>query len=624
MAQSFQQQSLQRKLIYFGVIVLLFFATLGVKARDVFGFRGITGRAEDLQLREKNQGEVRLTDSAFRLTLTGSRGLVVCGLWLVAQEKQKKNEWSELELVIDALTKLQPHFITPWRFHSWNLAYNVSVESDRIKDKYFYITRGIDLLADGERVNQDDPDLRRDVGYFYQDKMGMSDEANTLRSLLQMSCIDPLERDPRKLRPNPNERLKINEEALKDFCTKHPALVRRLYTSLGCKRPGDLVDFLEFNRKIPSRYEDKADNVARISTPLKPERDRFPILPPAPPGGDARMRPGLDEAELTNDSNLRDDFDNYAAARAWFGFAQEPLGPPWNRIPRYQPILFKGMPARAQVFIAERLEKEGWFDQRWPLREWFSEPVELGENPEEWAAKAWGDAFKMYEAYGAATGIYFKDKADEDKLTRAQRSQYQSRQRITNFSYFLARSDVEKEPEAIAARRLFYDAEAMRKQGDRTGMLEKFEDKGAFGPPDTWRDAKKRSGWTKIYYDRPKFRGLELVQEDAYELELKYLRAVQDVRGPEARRSQEACKAMAEAALAGRVPCWVGLLPLKPAEPRFPGPFDGVDSDGMPLIGEEAIAIIRSRLGLPGRTDLAAVPPPATFSGAPPAPSVQP
>lgn len=80
MANVYQQQSLRRKLIYFGLIVALFAATLVVR-KSAFG---VESQAQQLQLREEDVGQVELTGSAFRLTLTGSRGLVVCYLWLMA------------------------------------------------------------------------------------------------------------------------------------------------------------------------------------------------------------------------------------------------------------------------------------------------------------------------------------------------------------------------------------------------------------------------------------------------------------------------------------------------------------------------------------------------------------
>jgi hypothetical protein len=142
MGSPFQQQSLQRKIIYIVMILVLSFATYLLRQSDKLwpGTQvplGIDAQARALELREQDRGEVGLTGSALRLTLLGSRGLVVCYLWTAATKKQMKHEWNELELIVDSLTKLQPHFITPWLFQSWNLAYNVSVESDRIRDKYF-------------------------------------------------------------------------------------------------------------------------------------------------------------------------------------------------------------------------------------------------------------------------------------------------------------------------------------------------------------------------------------------------------------------------------------------------------------------------------------------------------
>ena len=98
--------------------------------------------------------EAESDPDAIGLLLTGSRGAAVTILWKAAIDKQMKNEWNELELIVRSLTKLQPHFITPWLFQSWNLSYNVSVECGRIRDKYFYISRGVELLVDGFLRNQ--------------------------------------------------------------------------------------------------------------------------------------------------------------------------------------------------------------------------------------------------------------------------------------------------------------------------------------------------------------------------------------------------------------------------------------------------------------------------------------
>jgi hypothetical protein len=190
MASPLQQQSVQRKLIYFGLIVALFTGTLFLRGR-------LEAQAEhpDLDLREKTQGkDVAFDSSALRLMLFGARGAVVCYLWFDANEKQKTHEWNLLEQRVNLIVKLQPHFITPWLYQSWNLAYNVSVEFDRIKDKYFYVARGVELLAEGERQNKHNAEMRFYIANTQQGKMGISDENNTMRSLYQMSCMDPRER----------------------------------------------------------------------------------------------------------------------------------------------------------------------------------------------------------------------------------------------------------------------------------------------------------------------------------------------------------------------------------------------------------------------------------------------
>src|SRR5215471_12193371 len=234
MPSPLQQPSTQRKLVYFGLIFALFvvntFFWRGMDTADgrsQFAWPTLTSQANDLELREISRGEdTELLGSTIRLLLTGSRGAATTLLWKAAIDKQMKNEWNELELIVRSLTKLQPHFLTPWLFQSWNLAYNVSVESDRVKDKYFYIGRGIDLLAQGERVNKDNPDMRYWIGFYYQNKFGVSDEANTLRSLFQLSCIRPDERNPDQLAPKDRTgRRVVDTEKFKQFCEQHPQLV---------------------------------------------------------------------------------------------------------------------------------------------------------------------------------------------------------------------------------------------------------------------------------------------------------------------------------------------------------------------------------------------------------------
>ena len=102
MASPFQQQSLQRKFIYFGLVVALFTGSL------LFRKLVINTKAEELRLRSVDQGEVALTDTAMRLSLGGLRGLAVTSLWLTAIEHQKRHDWEFASFMHDlALFGLQ-------------------------------------------------------------------------------------------------------------------------------------------------------------------------------------------------------------------------------------------------------------------------------------------------------------------------------------------------------------------------------------------------------------------------------------------------------------------------------------------------------------------------------------
>jgi hypothetical protein len=511
-ANRFQQQSLQRKLIYIGLILVFFIGSL------FFRKYYVEPQAKELGVREESLGEVELTDKALRLTLTGSRGFAVCGLWAAAIEKQRKHEWNETELLVRSLIKLQPHFVTPWLFQSWNLAYNVSVECDRVKDKYFYVTRGIQLLAEGDRQNKDNPDMRFFVGMYTQNKMGISDEANTMRCLFQMSCIDPKDRDPASLRTMSGNQSTINWERYEEFCLRHPQLVRRLRDHLRCKTPDDVIDFLTANQKIPGRFEEKAD-VARDSenkaSQPKSVAERFPALPP---------QSQYDPNELTYDSDLDDSIDNYAVGRAWFGYSQDPLATEGDRPgkrPRFMnQKIFEGYPARGQAYVPERMEKEGWFDtEGWEIKDWFPDPRSKSAaarrtlvvgNEHHWAEDAWARAHAMYERHGREHGLLKPDK-EVDAMPQAEREQYEYTRMLTNFPHFYFKTKVEARPEVVTARKLFFKAEQLRRAGERDKALK------------TYQDPRALSAWIKILLANIEFSLDDDIQEESYMMQRRYM-----------------------------------------------------------------------------------------------------
>lgn len=606
---NFQQQSLIRKLTYFGIILVLFAVTLGIRS---FPGYGLNDQAKALSIRDEDLGEGDLTGQAVQLTLVGSRGITICGLWAAAQDKQAKHKWDELEMIVRSLTKLQPHFIAPWRFQSWNLAYNVSVESDRVKDKFFFITRGIDLAAEGERKNKNNPDLRWDVGYFFQDKIGMADEANTLRCLFQLSCIDPLERKPSRFRSTGSDYVDKMEE-FKDFCEKHPLLVRRLRETLRCQNPEDVVDFLEANQKIPSRFEELGYGGAQETTPLKSPDDRFPPLPPV-------SRYGVQWNELNIDSpssDLDDSLDNYAVARSWLCYAQDPLDDPDHpRRPRLlATVIFMGYPSRAQHYLAEQREKEGWYDKTgWEIPKWtFPTEKNRPDGPQStitvgkdrlWAEEAWDRAYKMTEYRGEISKLNLTTN-ERAALPLDARHIFDVNKNLSNYEHFLRISKVERTRNAITARRLLHQARKLDDVGDYDQAKPIFESPEAFGPPTTWENS-KTTGWKKVLLDYPDYADEDDVQQETYAFQHQYKHTLQELAGPIYKQLVVMNDALGQAAL------WTGAMPFGIREPWYTpsiqlhrrlhaqvqGPFDDLNAKGERFISPDNESGARQSMGL--------------------------
>jgi hypothetical protein len=682
MASPLQQAGARRKLIYFGLIVALFtISTFFWRGTSLAGTPPewtVAGRAGDLELSEADQGDAELTGSAVRLSLTGSRGLAVCALWISAIEKQKKNEWHEVELLVRSVTRLQPHFITPWLFQSWNLTYNVSVESERLNDMYFYISRGIELLAEGDRINKNSPDLRYWMGFYYQNKFGVSDKVDTMRNFFQMSCIPLSQRDSnylQKLDPNdPRGKNKVvNMENFEKFCVAHPQLVRRLRERRGKGTPQEIVDFLIDNRKVPCRYNSPEDagpfNTGRED--LKSAGVQFPILPP-------KFAEGPEEANP--DSELDDSFDAFLAARAWFTYSTVPLPEPTGvpgptprltaeearkyRIPR-QPMMIifvQGAP-RAESYYAERLQSEGWFDQsgwtvdarRASTDKWFpGRDVVIG-NTQNWSANTWTKAHQMWEQHGRRHGLYLspEQKAGYEEQAKAYRAAYpesgsglqpapndlslipsweahntlvylRQNLQVTNYEHFLYGSEVEMEKETIEARKLFFEANKLKDRNDQEAIR-------------TFVEAFEK--WKTRLVRFEQFRLDERTQDESYERQVDFLNLVRNnPLSDETRKLLEAKKLVVEypelrqavavlgQSASGPAVAWdsVGAVRLgyEDRELTRPvlsvrGPLDGEFAPGKPWINIDAYARAASRA--PGGA-APVTPPGPTPQPIPPAP----
>lgn len=424
MAMTPVEQARVRKLIYAGLIILLFtglviFRQLGV----------VENAAERYGISETNIGKTDLGGSAARFLLASFRGPLICSLWWEAIELQRRHEWHEMEIIIKSLTKLQPHFRRPWEYQGWNLAYNVSVEFDRAQDKYFYIAEGIRFATEGEKINRalvydpdnpsgakrvvGDPDLRNSIGFFYQDKFSVSDEINTFRCYLPLSCIPPKDWDPYTFRQDP--------ERLKAFKRENPQLVQRIRIlkhipeEAEAQLDEEIKNFTAalFRPQFPSLHPEQFQG-AGTAFALTPAANlpRFPAWPEPDP--EEAIPENLREALKNVSPEKPKSQDSYEIARLWFEYSNVPL-PPISlslttldaerrrlyRLPtRTVTSIFRSNPARSKGLMAMRLAREGWFKE---------------------SREAWAEAFDMWRDHGRNLGLELEAEEYKALEERAQR-----------------------------------------------------------------------------------------------------------------------------------------------------------------------------------------------------------
>jgi hypothetical protein len=196
--------SRQRKLVYLvGIVVLLTgSAVLGIPATGSEDAGGIIpSRRQQYDLGESNLGKVDPSSATMNLVLLGMRGLAANQLWLQHEELKKTKNWAQMRAITDSIITLQPHYLQVWRFHGWDLAYNVSAEWDDVRDRYFWVKEGTKFNMEGADRNRKYPELPWEVGDKLGKKIGRSDEWRFFRDYFK---ADP---DEEKYKGGPDPEL---------------------------------------------------------------------------------------------------------------------------------------------------------------------------------------------------------------------------------------------------------------------------------------------------------------------------------------------------------------------------------------------------------------------------------
>ncbi|MEL6894753.1 MAG: IRE (iron responsive element), partial [Planctomycetota bacterium] len=187
------RSSLSKKLIYLVIAVALIYPLyqLGRPAgRSSDQSRTSTGGTLS-QMRQKygfaesELGEINPASNTMKLASLGMRSPAATILWGKADEYKNLHQWDRLKATLETIALLQPHYERVWEFQAHNMAYNVSSEFDDFRQRYRWVREGTDYLTRGFERNQQGTRLIWYTGWFYGQKLGMSDEKREFRQLFR-------------------------------------------------------------------------------------------------------------------------------------------------------------------------------------------------------------------------------------------------------------------------------------------------------------------------------------------------------------------------------------------------------------------------------------------------------
>ena len=224
---------------------------LGLAIVMLAGAAGLMGpvqtQREEYQLGSTPVEGVSPELAAATQALGAFRGIMLDLVWIRLQHLKNEGRFFEMVQLSEWACKLAPHFSKIWQFHSWNLAYNVSVEINYLPDRWSWVNSGVEVLRDEAiPVNPRDPELYNALAQLYLIKIaGRKDDAHTFYKAqlgAQMHLVLGGEGSPEKLQSfmqAPDGRKKLLQEPgveqLRKQCREHgfdPVSVSDYFTYL--------------------------------------------------------------------------------------------------------------------------------------------------------------------------------------------------------------------------------------------------------------------------------------------------------------------------------------------------------------------------------------------------------
>ena len=121
----------------------------------------------------REMGKVSPEIELLRIVPGGLRAPLVSYLWIRAQTLKNQGRYFDAKQLADLICTLQPKFASVWRFHAWNMAWNISVATHSADERWHWITNGMKLLRErGIPTNPKSIMLHHEMAWIFFSKIG--------------------------------------------------------------------------------------------------------------------------------------------------------------------------------------------------------------------------------------------------------------------------------------------------------------------------------------------------------------------------------------------------------------------------------------------------------------------
>jgi hypothetical protein len=99
--------------------------------------------------------------------------------------KQLSSDTKENDRLYEKMAKSDPNDSRVWLLFGWNAAFNLSVESKDVNERYAYAKRGIERLVEGLGHNPTNTELYWNVGWYLHHRIGQMEDRSKFRELFR-------------------------------------------------------------------------------------------------------------------------------------------------------------------------------------------------------------------------------------------------------------------------------------------------------------------------------------------------------------------------------------------------------------------------------------------------------